>query len=195
MKLGTVAPGGGASSTKGRNAFAGACAGGGGASSFSFAKFVFALAFSPRGAPLPGAASPAPGAGSRNGTIRAPALGAAPATRFARPAWRSVVPTSFRTSGVFSFTRVLRVPSSLHVPPSAASPAAPVGSTKICRRALLLEDADAGEAAGSREDDAGSEDAVVASARRGAGASAGARGSWAAASRGAFDIMRFWKSA
>ena len=207
VKLGTgpVAPGGagGASSTKGRNVFAGACAGG--ASIFSFATLDFAFAFSPRGAGAPGPASPAPGpcpgAGSRNGTIRAPPdpePDAAPATRFERPAWRSVVPTSFFTSGAFSLTRALRVPSSPHVPPSVASPASPVGSTKICKRALLLEDAGTGgatEGAANREDDAGSEDAVVASARRGAAARVGAGSSRAASGRGAFDIMRFWKSA
>lgn len=57
------------------------------------------------------------------------------AVRFAFPAWRSVVPAALLTSGTFSFTRVLRVPSSAQGDAAAASGlSAPEGSTKICMR-------------------------------------------------------------
>ena len=82
---------------------------------------------------------------SRNGTNVALAGGSLKGTtrltapfRFRRaPRLRDNGPSpSLRTSGLFSFVLETRVPTSGYILPSAFSAAAPVGSTKICSRAL-----------------------------------------------------------
>lgn len=69
----------------------------------------------------------------------APPAADADATRFILPAWRSVVPPAFLTSGTFSLMRVLRVPMSGYGVGSS-SPAMEdgegEGSTNTWRRAL-----------------------------------------------------------
>lgn len=57
-------------------------------------------------------------------------------TLFDRPLCLIVVPASFFTSGMFSFTRDFRVPRSGQAAASAASASTPDGSTKIWRREL-----------------------------------------------------------
>jgi hypothetical protein len=81
------------------------------------------------------------GSGSRYGTnLELDAAAELPlfpeVTLFDRPLCLIVVPASFFTSGMFSFTRDFRVPRSGHAAASAASASAPDGSTKIWRREL-----------------------------------------------------------
>lgn len=125
-----------------------------------------------------------PGAGSLNGTILelVPEAAApepeADAILLDRPACLSVDPTSFFTSGTFSLILVLRVPRSLHSLVSCAACASPpVGSTNIWMRAFDEEggmpDVDRVEPTVVRDEDArddedaGTDDAVVARAFRG----------------------------
>lgn len=56
------------------------------------------------------------------------------ATRRARPTFFSVVPAAFWTSGTFSLTRDLRVPTSGYDMRDSSWDSEPVGSTKIWRR-------------------------------------------------------------
>ena len=95
------------------------------------------------------------GSGSRYGTnLELDAAAELPlfpeVTLFDRPLCLIVVPASFFTSGMFSFTRDFRVPRSGHAAASAASASAPDGSTKIWRRELGPDGVGAG-----REDPGG----------------------------------------
>lgn len=106
------------------------------------------------------------------------------------PGCRNVDPAIFFASGTFSFTRVLRVPTSGNAFP-AASADSDAGSTNIWSLAFegaLWGSRDAGaRGAGTEEVEAAE---VVASAVRFV-STAGA----GAAGRAAAHIMRFWKSA
>ena len=89
------------------------------------------------------------GSGSRYGTnLELDATAELPllpeVTLLDRPLCLIVVPESFFTSGMFSFTRDFRVPRSGHAAASAASASEPDGSTKIWRRELGTDGVEVG---------------------------------------------------